>query len=68
MKNITLSVLAVIALSIVSCGTSRYTANNNGGYVNSLYYTSNNTNGYSIAESPDVSELKTKTYTIVKSS
>ena len=38
MKNNALLLMAAGVLALASCGTSSYTANNNGGYKNSIYY------------------------------
>lgn len=64
MKNITLSILVVACGALVSCGPSNYAANGNGGYVNSIYYTSSDAET-STSEQPyiaqNVTNLKQKT-------
>ena len=40
MKNISVSILVAASLALVSCGTSSYSANGGGGYMNSIYYAS----------------------------
>ena len=69
MKNITLSILVVACGALVSCGPSNYAANGNGGYVNSIYYTSSDA-GTSTSEQPyiaqDVTNLKEKTSSAYK--
>ena len=64
MKNITLSILVVACGALTSCGPSNYAANGNGGYVNSIYYTSSDAET-STSEQPyiaqNVTNLKQKT-------
>ena len=43
MKNISVSILVAASLALVSCGTSTYSANGGGGYMNSIYYASSDT-------------------------
>ena len=65
MKNISLSILVAVSLALVSCGTGSYSANGNGGYTNSIYYTSSDAvpgASQEVYQAPqDVKQLQTRT-------
>ncbi|MBR5064198.1 MAG: hypothetical protein IKX05_05715, partial [Bacteroidales bacterium] len=78
MKNISVSILVAVSLALVSCGTGTYSANGNGGYMNSIYYTSSDavpgasdqvspTTYTTVSNSQDVNQLKTRTTAILNS-
>ena len=73
MKNISLSILVAVSLALVSCGTGTYSANGNGGYTNSIYYTSSDAvptssgETYTQANTQDVKQLQTKTVAVLNS-
>ena len=78
MKNISVSILVAVSLALVSCGTGTYSANGNGGYMNSIYYTSSDavpgaseqvspTTYTTVSSGQNVNQLKTRTTAILNS-
>lgn len=77
MKNISVSILVAASLALVSCGTSTYSANGGGGYMNSIYYASSDavpgaseevgTTSYTTVSTSaqDASKLKSRTVAVL---
>lgn len=63
MKSITSSILIAVGLAAASCGAGNYAANGNGGYVNSIYYTSDADNSPSVLahNGTDIRQLQSRT-------